>query len=1350
MRYILDHDGYIYNVSFGAEISCSLGDCAEYTGQVPADYETLEEWHDAEIERLNAWEIVEGNLVFDASKEAEIQERCEQQEKENSYVTHKEIEAFRVEQDENLKELYDKKSLESTYFNRLDTITNSSNLDAEKIELRTIDGEVQTENIKLFFTNENMLPNTATSKTISNVTFSQNNDKSIDINGTSTEEIEYDIAGSRDNTNSIMALKKDVTYCLTGIEPIVQEITGKELVLRDCDGSELVEFELDGNSYQETRSGKNLIDNKNGITETINGVTFTKNSDGTITANGTASAGVNYYVNGVAGNWQTLSAGTYYLSNGITNGESDSTYFLYLDVRNNSSLFLSTIAIKTRTYSETIEFRTRIVVRSGVTLNNVVFKPMLENGNVATEYEPPGAMPSPNYPSEAKNIETYNLFDKNNAKVLNSYHWSGSVLTGADYLRTTYINCKPNTTYTISKMAGQRFALGTTEVLPANGVQTYGFAQNNGATELSLTTPSNAKYLIVGFYNTNVDTVPYEEMLNSIKIVEGSVMQESLPYGTIGLKNAGKNLLNTSLLLEANADKTYSGYGFWAFKITDKLETFTLSRETNVMHSNGGYLAIGQGEDIATAYNNKVWMMHPSIQGLNSQSKTITNTGELWVFTGNSQNIIDNMLSCAGYLQLEKGSTATGFEMYKEIITTIDLQGNFVGKLPSGIKDRLYLENGRLYLEKKVVKIVFDGNEGWIKSSITVADSFAIQNQTIKPSSIGMSNYFTYLLNQRNVGTFYIDQFSQCIFSFSEYGNTSLEEWKSWLQELDNNGTPLTMYAELAEAQIIDLGEYSLNTLSGNSTIQLLSTLETNMHCKYLKDITLRMYDYDGTERTLLGEYSNKDVINVEETQKITQITLHIDEETPIKTTIYPMLQEVDQLAIDSEEFVPYVAHKSNVLDIDLGQDSFISGDQIIVENGAVLLNRGWFVAEGDIIYPDESKEVTLYFNFPNELYKDLPSEDTTIIQFGISTPRIYVLDKKIYLEHINSDGEPVTISLYDNENNINLTNYSWNTGSTEYYTITSVNETSEVSECISSIKPSLRETHYLKEVDMPHTYYKTTNVYSEKDVLIKITYRNIEELNTQKIKLGTFSITDDGLKSDIITEWDITTEDTTKVSNYILGTGTLTYTEKLKYDLDGDGIVSAKDLLLMRKLQLANITVDEPGTLEINSKSPFKTILLKDKDENEIVNLSLLGIKTPLVDTKSLLINGREYGQQDILWSGGYFMRANQSIDLSDNPISDQPHGIVLVWSYYSDSVEQDYNFNFTYVPKEFISLHEGKGISCFLTDNATLGTIGCKYVYVNNTSIVGNDNNDKTGTGGSGITYSNNKFVLRYVLSV
>ena len=59
-------------------------------------------------------------------------------------------------------------------------------------------------------------------------------------------------------------------------------------------------------------TGKNLLPSYDGITDTINGITFTKNSDGTITANGTATAGINYYVNGYT--YATYTPNTYTLN----------------------------------------------------------------------------------------------------------------------------------------------------------------------------------------------------------------------------------------------------------------------------------------------------------------------------------------------------------------------------------------------------------------------------------------------------------------------------------------------------------------------------------------------------------------------------------------------------------------------------------------------------------------------------------------------------------------------------------------------------------------------------------------------------------------------------------------------------------------------------------------------------------------------------------------------------------------------------------------------------------------------------------------------------------------------------
>lgn len=160
-------------------------------------------------------------------------------------------------------------------------------------------------------------------------------------------------------------------------------------------------LELKGDTYQQTYSGKNLLQNNYGDAETISGVTFTKNPDGTITANGTAEAGINYYVNGSSTRW-AIPEGTYTLSTGGSNGASN-TYFVFID--GSSDVYWNSAAPRlTQTVpSGGLDISPRIVVRQGQTLNNVVFKLMLEQGSAATSFEPyVGGIPAPNpnYPQD--------------------------------------------------------------------------------------------------------------------------------------------------------------------------------------------------------------------------------------------------------------------------------------------------------------------------------------------------------------------------------------------------------------------------------------------------------------------------------------------------------------------------------------------------------------------------------------------------------------------------------------------------------------------------------------------------------------------------------------------------------------------------------------------------------------------------------------------------------------------------------------------------------------------------------------------------------------------------------------
>lgn len=80
MRYDIDANNYITNVYF----NCNSGTCTEYTGSIPDGYTSIEEW--ASNSNILAYKIVDGNLVYDSAKDAELQEQWAREETNNISV----------------------------------------------------------------------------------------------------------------------------------------------------------------------------------------------------------------------------------------------------------------------------------------------------------------------------------------------------------------------------------------------------------------------------------------------------------------------------------------------------------------------------------------------------------------------------------------------------------------------------------------------------------------------------------------------------------------------------------------------------------------------------------------------------------------------------------------------------------------------------------------------------------------------------------------------------------------------------------------------------------------------------------------------------------------------------------------------------------------------------------------------------------------------------------------------------------------------------------------------------------------------------------------------------------------
>lgn len=120
---------------------------------------------------------------------------------------------------------------------------------------------------------------------------------------------------------------------------------------------------------------------------------------------------------------------------------------------------------------------------------------------------------------------------------------------------------------------------------------------------------------------------------------------------------------------------------------------------------------------------------------------------------------------------------------------------------------------------------------------------------------------------------------------------------------------------------------------------------------------------------------------------------------------------------------------------------------------------------------------------------------------------------------------------------------------------------------------------------------------------------------------------------------------------------------------------------------------------------------------------------------------------ENKILWEGSDLMTEDQRAELTEK-VTEQQNGIALVFSKITNGAAEDNNFQSFFVSKKFIDNKRGYGNVFVLTTNR-FGTLGTKYLYVNDTYITGHTDNDTSGTS-NGITFNNAAFCLRYVIGI
>ena len=183
-----------------------------------------------------------------------------------------------------------------------------------------------------------------------------------------------------------------------GVIDLKERMTQAEQKIED---DAIVSTVMESAKYIQSTNVINLLpsvyytENESGNTWTNNGITWTVNRDGSITANGTATAESNFILNESKDSYSIpimkLDMSKKYTLSGCPSGGSSNTYWIKCTERTNATSGTISNTIYDYGNSATITPTTGwanfyCTVKSGVTVSNIRFYPMLEVGEVKHDY----------------------------------------------------------------------------------------------------------------------------------------------------------------------------------------------------------------------------------------------------------------------------------------------------------------------------------------------------------------------------------------------------------------------------------------------------------------------------------------------------------------------------------------------------------------------------------------------------------------------------------------------------------------------------------------------------------------------------------------------------------------------------------------------------------------------------------------------------------------------------------------------------------------------------------------------------------------------------------------------------
>ena len=283
--------------------------------------------------------------------------------------------------------------------------------------------------------------------------------------------------------------------------------------------------------------------------QTINGITWTVNSDGSIKAHGTATSDSTFYcIYDSTGYRQTILSGSYYFK-ALRSAGSYSTFYarvIAYDENLTSTNYTDLGSGTTITLNSNAQISVLIRVLSGATVSNLYFFPMLNEGSNELSYEPyfEGIRNAKVTELVSKGKNLFNPKQAVNANFVDNDDGTYTITNNggndrfSDYVD---VHIPAGTTFTCKcTKTGDNPATTSLQFFATDGTADYTLFLSNNATKITL--PKSIERLRVYVLTQDVGK---SATLSNIQMEYGATATEYKPYiGTIAIKPIPEALRN--------------------------------------------------------------------------------------------------------------------------------------------------------------------------------------------------------------------------------------------------------------------------------------------------------------------------------------------------------------------------------------------------------------------------------------------------------------------------------------------------------------------------------------------------------------------------------------------------------------------------------------------------------------------------------------------------------------------------------------------------------------------------------------------------------------------------------------